>query len=124
MSRYVDENGFPLDGDCESKHTLSDNEIIKALERCADDDSCNDCGFVYGDCNCGTYRLSLMQHALSLINRQKAEIEGLKFIISRAPKAKSEAIKEFADKLRTRVSGVGTHSAIDCVLKEMVGDDE
>lgn len=56
---------------------MTDNEIIKALECCADDDSCNDCGFVYGDCNCGTYRLSLMQHALSLINRQKAEKEAL-----------------------------------------------
>ena len=30
MSRYVGEHGFPIDDDCESKRTLTDNEIIKA----------------------------------------------------------------------------------------------
>ena len=31
-------------------------------------------------------------------------------------------VKEFAERLRKRVSGVGIHNAIDCVEMEMVGD--
>lgn len=138
MSRYVDENSFPLDGDCESEHTLSDNEIIKALECCCKDDVylhdntiCNGCP-LYGDDDCTAF---LRECARDLINHQKEEIERLRRRVKEWRDAASiqsnlvslarvVAIKEFADKLRTRVSGVGTHSAIDCVLKEMVGDDE
>jgi hypothetical protein len=30
-------------------------------------------------------------------------------------------VKEFAERLRSRLTGVGVHNAIDCVEKEMVG---
>ena len=32
---------------------------------------------------------------------------------------KTEIIQEFAERLRNRVTGIGVHSAIDCVLQEM-----
>ena len=65
MSRYVDENGFPLDGDCESKHTLSDNEIIEGLKEAK------------RNCFKGGMFYILVDATLHLINRQKAEIERL-----------------------------------------------
>lgn len=58
---------------------MTDNEIIKALECCINDE-CEDCPLygenapdVYGNCVQNTKR-----NALDLINRQKAEIERLK----------------------------------------------
>lgn len=74
MSRYVDENGFPYD-DCENEPTMTDNEIIKALECCgAGWDSCKPCPlYEYeGDC-----LESIVGDILDLINRQKAKIECL-----------------------------------------------
>jgi hypothetical protein len=61
---------------------MTDNEIIKALECCINDD-CEDCPFygenapdVYGNCVQNTKR-----NALDLINRQKAEIEMMRSYI-------------------------------------------
>lgn len=55
---------------------MTDNEIRKALERCSTDYNCGDCPYYYKDgVRCpGT----LMNDALDLINRQKAENESLK----------------------------------------------
>ena len=149
MSRYVGEHGFPIDDDCESKRTLTDNEIIKALERCVKDGypyGCEGCPYRAEDCN-----ERLDADALDLINRQKAEIERLKntlddvldrepILVERSEKyAKAEAIKEFAERLKKELTlhrkvcrnlldndGVfaidKVRQKVDNLVKEMVGD--
>ena len=67
-----------------------------------------------------------VKETIDFINRQKAEIERLKTA------AKSEAIKEFAEKLKSEYDGFDVNheiieyqnllKAIDYVTKEMVGD--
>ena len=81
MSRYVDENGYPID-DCESEPTMTDNEIIKAAEVCAclHGKSCAPCPY-YVDGGRG-YCLQMKKDVLDLINRQKAEIERLQEMAS------------------------------------------
>ena len=182
MSRYVDENGFPLDDDCESEKTLSDNEIIKALECCPKAITMGDCeklgcpalkkeGCYYACCSDeDAFGDLLMTDALSLINRQKAEIERLtaknediatqfryldiecerleklceKLEVERTETqasmttvmlrdmelaletAKSEAIKEFEDKLKDQFDRYGVdytaYAIVDDVAREMESD--
>ena len=129
-------------GNCE----LKDEEIIKALEHCSSSDlgECRNCPF-YEQCENDE---QLVKYALDLINRQKAEIERLKqnleeahidikehfttFQIEQAEelkKVKSEAMKEFAEKLKkiSRIylnrKGMLTHAVsleeIDNLVKEM-----
>lgn len=78
---------------------MTDNEIIKALEHNA-----NKCR-LYED----SERQGLYKSTLDLINRQKAEIESLKHRKTELQirnqelqHEKSEAIKEFAEKLKKR----------------------
>ena len=106
---------------------MTDNEIIKALEYCntdARENTCPKCAF-YKKHRCST----LMLNAVSdLINRQAAEIENLKQIIDeedkeilklqkriifwredlnyQPEKIKSEAIKEFAERLKRTSIGL------------------
>ena len=108
---------------------MTDNEIIKALEccRCGDEDL-SDCDHCPLECNnlfvCHT---KLSNKALSLINRQKAEIERLQDRLSKLQcsydcelvyrkelhkRAKAEAVKEFADKMHTEI-----HQAIESNCK-------
>lgn len=108
---------------------MTDNEIIKALECCYTYSNCNGCP-QEGKIKC----LELAgRNALDLINRQKAEIERL---ISRVSvlaeiekdcalkygddidvsivkkQIKAEAIKEFADRLITKI--VNTPFGVNC----------
>ena len=53
---------------------MTDNEIIKALERCSTSYNCGDCPYY---CNAEDCPDRLMNDALDVINRQKAEIERL-----------------------------------------------
>ena len=83
---------------------MTDNEIIKALE-CCKDNNCNECPIK----GCTE---DIFVEALDLIDRQKAEIERLSIEsetlvtqlkvayeqIHKLNMAKSEAIKEFEDK--------------------------
>lgn len=83
---------------------MTDNEIIKALECCATDDGddCFQCPYgniVYKSANGGCVN-RCRKDALDLINRQKAEIERL---LQKLQQAKSEAIKEFAERLTTKI---------------------
>lgn len=103
---------------------MKDEQIIKALECCATDDGddCFQCPYgniVYKPGNGGCVN-RCRKEALDLINRQKIEIEGLQERISyleesidcsrkeynkllqKLQQAKSEAIKEFAEKLKKR----------------------
>ncbi len=105
---------------------MTDEQIIKALECCATDDGddcfqCPYCNLFYEPGNGGCVN-RCRKDALELINRQKAEIESLKQIIDeqdkeiiklqkriifwredlnyQPEKIKSEAIKEFAERLK------------------------
>lgn len=96
---------------------MTDEQIIKALECCATDDGddcfqCPYCNLFFepGDGGCVN---RCRKDALDLINRQKAEIERtekelteyklrLKMSECTVDEIKSEAIKEFAEKLKKR----------------------
>ena len=96
---------------------MTDNEIIKALECCGDsvgiNHECSKCPrFEVGNDMC---EIDLHDEARNLINRQKAEIERLQEeklqsvnvlcgdLFNETIKiAKSEAIKEFAERLKRR----------------------
>ena len=116
---------------------MTDNEIIKALECCVDwcgNVSCWDCPLK----NTGCIHFDKLKETLDLINRQKAEIERLKGMVSQnegvLPRyeqlIKAEAIKEFAERLKENSiatfswNGVVLVEEIDNLLKEMVGDND
>ena len=119
------------------KKKMTDNEIIKALKKCSiEKETCNGCPFDKDGCISENGINLLMKSALDLINRQKAEILELqKRIINwradmdyRPDEIKSEAIKEFAEKLKTEtflakavesVEHVIWMNEIDNIVKEM-----
>ena len=117
---------------------MTDAEIIKALECCSADKSTKYCltcplqdmGFV-GECI-----PEKSKNALDLINRQKAEIERLKEVNEKLlidfnglsgviKRAKAEAYKEFAERLKEMVTPFkySFNNDIDNLLKELVGED-
>ena len=114
---------------------MTDNEIIKALEHIEAFTCCKDCAF-YKKCT----GKCVITETLNLINRQKAEIEGLSDLLKRhqrhtksiriltaetAKKIKAEAYKEFAEGLcEGRVSNDNTVILAKCLLKEMVGEND
>ena len=114
---------------------MTDTDIIKALECCCSPKSnaCDDCPFYE---RCYENNEWLEKEAIDLINRQKAEIERFEECASREmlyEKVKSEAIKEFAERLKaTAISNWKTKDGhylyeisddfIDNLVKEMVGD--
>lgn len=91
---------------------MTDEQIIKALE-CCKIGECDDCPF-YGvkeDCE-----VEIPEEALNVIYRKKAEIE------QEIKEIKTEAIKEFAVKLKNGVpqeTGVIRCKDIDDLVKEM-----
>ena len=111
---------------------MTDSEIMKGLQWCAVGRSCESCP-ISKKCDGAEH----LKNALSLINRQKAEIERLKdsymalnsTIEQAILKAKSEAVKEFAERLKVYASfneewgeaAVLCHE-IDNLVKEMVGE--
>ena len=139
---------------------MEDTKIIKALECCRDaahnPDFCYECPYDEAE-NC---TILFAQDTLDLINRQKAEIERLNSLVddqfwdfcsisgcegaskdcwktcpdSRYNKTKSEAIKEFAERLKAvyadkRYDRPNAHTLIlflfnniDRLVKEMLGD--
>lgn len=117
-------------------------QIIKALEHCSNNGHCQEC--VFNDRRDATCINNLMCHALDLINRQKAEIEGLhkenKILSVNADTAfqdglnenrdlfkkeveaeiKAETMKEFAKKLcEHRVENDPVVIAVNVELKQM-----
>lgn len=118
---------------------MTDNEIVKALEcLCGNALNCRECPYS------PRYKFPLCQQqvakdTLSLINRQKEEIERLKGWenLLKAEKhslIKAEAVKEFAHRIRQRSYessdwSHGEHpmvvewSDIDEVLEEMAGEN-
>lgn len=136
---------------------MTDEQIIKALEYCCGNERTNDDECSSGKCyqvdlpesrEDGTRWCSqwLMRDALELINRQKAEIERLKrkntFLLKKKCKEsrtatkiiKSEAIKEFAERLKEEsysnsdicgyTSTVVDVNSIDNLVKEMTEEKQ
>ena len=122
---------------------LTDNEIVKALECCIDC-KCKECPCyknIEGEMYCTEID---EEEIIDLINRQKAEIERLNIELQSMRSAansykwhyetaKSEAIKEFAERLKEKASrGFWDELAyadvddIDNLVKEMteVNEDE
>ena len=127
----------------------TDKDIISSLEVIATTCNCNECKIrsgKWGNCNCSE---TTANAALDFINRQKVEIERLNKKVEelsdvlsdtiqiRYAEAKTEAYKEFAEKLKlhsyimsdesqtgiiNRYSVV-TVNQIDNILKELVGDE-
>lgn len=94
-------------------HKYTDDEVIRALECCANTLECRNCP-LFDEDNC-TYRN--INYVLDLINRQRAEIEILNEIVfmdrTEAIKAlKAEAIKEFAERLETALLVGGIYPVI------------
>ena len=138
-------------GKGKNKMTDKDKEIAQTLKNHIEAEDCVTCES-FGKCN----EFLLTKDTLDLINRQKAEIEQLKFEIAKllpegCPYAiqaevsnkleaqiKSEAIKEFADRLKENITDCHTASdgeyvgydwtdithCIDNLVKEMVVDAE
>lgn len=110
---------------------MKDNEIIKALE-CCSINGCKNCKYKGKAPDCMT---ALQKDTIDLINRQKAEIESLKHRKTELQirnqelqHEKSEAIKEFAERLKTEtflakavesVEHVIWMNEIDNIVKEM-----
>lgn len=76
---------------------MTDNEIIKALETCANEDHCGDCPLDYGLDGCVEFRSNLLPMTLNIINRQKAEIEELNRELRRAERYLSQIADDWED---------------------------
>lgn len=123
---------------------MTDNEIIKALECCVNQPCCTQHCPYWRNSKAGCEYIT-PQNLLNLINSQQAKIKGLNkkveelsevlsdHIKIRVKEIKSEAIKEFAEKLKAEYDGFDERSemimynnllvAIDDVVKEMVGEN-
>ena len=119
---------------------MTDNEIIKALECCTSSvASCEECPMHVEGVICHGYELN--KKALSLINRQQAEIErSQKYNTEIAYKHYNDGVKEFAERLTENIVNAldkyynvgcgGYYLAEDVIediaylVKEMVGDTE
>ena len=113
---------------------MTDNEIKKALECCSEHDYLCPKGCPLDseerDADCK----ALTKHALDLINRQQAEIErlkkrsilnGLKVVNKERKQIKSEAIKEFAERLKENFQHIPlVVFRIDNLVKEMTEEKE
>ena len=128
---------------------MTDEQIIKAYERCFtlgfDESTCYECPFYTATAKCTE---DLRDSVLNLINRQRAEIEELKTDIERLENQntlllkkkckdintarkiiKSEAIKEFAEKLKKRFYLSAGRCVVDVyhidnLVKEMTEEQE
>ena len=129
---------------------MTDNEIIKALECCWHEKECigDECPLFKPINDCAPL---IAMEALDLINRQKAEIERLNTIIAETDKdkcnliqaipyiykVKHEAVKEFAERLKSKYAQTSlggmdkreiilylTETQLIDELKEMVGEND
>lgn len=117
---------------------MTEREIIKGLECCYTGYGCKDCPYYCGNEDCPEL---VIKDALDLINRQKAEIERLeemydssvsseRNVVDNIGYEKSEAIKEFAEKLKEKATStfyeehkyVDTED-IDNLVKEMTEEE-
>ena len=113
-------------------YSMTDNKIINQWKHERE----------LAECVCSYFvdqvELSLVNETIDLINRQKAEIDSLKkeiqitkdaynMLQTKNEIAKSEAVKEFASRLKYGVPqeyGVISCYDVDKLVKEMVGKEE
>ena len=136
-------------GNNDTDKKLTDEESISSLEVIAATRNCDECKIrncKWGTCNCSQITANA---ALDLINQQKAEIERLEKVLNGRDQlvnalnkcykqAKSEAYKEFADKMKNKIktecnpygkptfyydTSISIMNYMDNILKEMVGED-
>lgn len=128
-----------------TEHKFTDEEITKALEVCVDNSSCKECPINPNHGNYGYCTNLALTYALDLIKRQKSLIElsekGLKLGINISENweqayrnAKTEAVKEFAERLKERSCFYDHDDSfsfravlvedIDNLVKEMTGEKE
>ena len=126
---------------------MTDNEIIKALECCTEDEDCTHCPSIKEMPYCSN---DIMVGALNLIKRQQADIERLKNEIQTTKDAyimlqtkneiiKSKAVKEFEDRLKNKIkieynpyykptcdygTGIEIMRYIDNLVKEMTDNEK
>jgi FtsZ-binding cell division protein ZapB len=128
---------------------MTDKEIIKALECCVINGNCNGCPHYKNGKPSHECLETACKDALDLINRQQAEnkelktenlilsqkrfniFERIEFTDKLKKQAKSEAIKEFADKMKGVIPEIDdtyieriVEDYIDNLVKEMVGEDK
>ena len=147
-----DEGGQKTLNGNEIKFDLTDEQIKKALKCCKNGNCINGgCHFYKPSYEIDECTSSLAKATFDLINRQEVEIERLQTIIDdgaetchnchskyakQIEEAKSEAIKEFAERLKLKVD-IDLCEAIECsdylydlpklidnLLKEMVGESK
>lgn len=111
-----------------TEHKFTDEEIVKALKCCNDYSSPNCSQCPYEDegeaANYVACADVLMIDALDLINRQKAEIA---YWMDAAANAKREAVKEFAERLKSEMLiayNYPIQAVIDKVAKEMTEEQK
>lgn len=103
-----------------TEHKFTDEDIIRALECCANGE-CDECLY----CDCSPCKEYLNNAALDLINRQREEIEVIK---ETTAEIRYEAIKEFAESIKTyydhidKTVGALINYTIDQKLKEFLGE--
>lgn len=95
---------------------MTDEQIVKALERCGNIGLCRDCPYYHFNSKRGLgCHNNLMLDALDLIKRQQAEIEELKAdkealingqltIQKMYIEARNKAVREFAEKLKEKAT--------------------
>ena len=106
-----------------TEHKYTDEEVIRALKSCREKDcgDCPMCEYPRSICEWNT-----LDFALDLINRQREEIAVIK---ETTAEIRYEAIKEFAERLKTyyrhlgRTAGGLVEYHIDEVVKEMTSSD-
>ena len=107
---------------------MTEYEIIRCLRHCRAGD-CENCKAL----NVCDATFSFHKEALGLINRQKAEVERLEKVLNGRDQlinalnkcykqAKSEAIKEFAERLKKSdelyncIRAIGNVNKVDCII--------
>ena len=115
---------------------MTDEKIIKAIKACVEIKDCSQCPYYKMDTSCFS---KLFNEILVFINSQKVEIEKLKeknesldtLVLSYGDyvtKARAEAIKEFAERLKPMYKILCVDEGdwcyeLDNLVKEMVGEE-
>lgn len=116
---------------------LTDNEIVKGLEICSNNGECKECPINPHHGNYGYCTSLAIKAALDLINRLQVKNQRLttahpktiESIKKMRDKAKAEAYKEFAERLKKKYKPyviLGSEVAeieIDNLLKELAGEN-
>ena len=106
-----------------TEHKFTDEDVIRALDICGDELlTCDGCPYLDEFTICNNL---MARDALNLINRQREELEVIK---ETTAEIRYEAIKEFADSIKTyydhidKTVGALINYTIDKKLEEFLGE--